>query len=70
MGKRGRERAESRERAQDRGRSQPRLEGDTHEWLVVGGTREDQIMNGCPRMATGGILIELFQERTLCAQGG
>lgn len=50
--KRGRERAENRERTQDTGKSQPSLEGHTHEWLVVGGTREDEIMNGCPRTST------------------
>lgn len=37
--------------ATGRGESQPRLAGHTHEWLGVGDTREDEIMNGHPRMS-------------------
>lgn len=66
-GEGGWEGAESRGSAQD---SQPGLGGHIREWLGVGGTREDEIMNGRPRTSTRGILIELLRERTLCAWGG
>lgn len=48
-GEGGREGAESRASAQD---SQSSLGGHIHEWRGVGGTHEDEIMNGCPRMST------------------